>query len=124
MDKSVVIIVLVGQLKTDKILQEELDVPEITVLAGIWSGGIVGPQFFRDSITGESSLKMLEDVVLPKTKNHPCYDGVNVIWQQAGAPIPCGFIVRNFLETNFRLADAQLSIGHDARVILLRIFSM
>jgi hypothetical protein len=30
-----------------EVIQEELNVPGLTVLAGIWSGGIVGPYFLR-----------------------------------------------------------------------------
>jgi hypothetical protein len=29
-----------------EVIQEELNVPGLTVRAGIWSGGIVGPYFF------------------------------------------------------------------------------
>jgi hypothetical protein len=40
-------------------IHEELNVPGLTVWAGIWSDGIVDPYFFFDgTVTGESYLEM------------------------------------------------------------------
>jgi hypothetical protein len=46
-------------------IQEELNVPSLTVWVGIWSGGIVGPYFFDGTVTGESCREMLREIVLP-----------------------------------------------------------
>jgi hypothetical protein len=62
-------------------MQEELNVPSITVWAGIWSGGIVGPYFFDGTLTGESYLEMLCEVVLTELENSPLYDDNEIIWQ-------------------------------------------
>jgi hypothetical protein len=48
---------------------EELNVPGLTVWAGIWSGDIVGPYFFYGTVTGESYFEMLREVVLPELDN-------------------------------------------------------
>jgi hypothetical protein len=69
-----------------EIIQEELNVPGVTVWAGIWSQ-IVGPYFFFEgTITADAYLEMLRDVVLPELENSPQYEDVTLIWQQDGAP--------------------------------------
>jgi hypothetical protein len=61
-----------------EVIQEKLNVPGLTVWAGIWSGGIVGPYFFYDTVTGESYLEMLHEVVLPELENSPLYDNTEI----------------------------------------------
>jgi hypothetical protein len=43
-------------------MEEELNVPGLTD----WSGSFVGPYFFDGTVTGESYLEMLHEVVLPE----------------------------------------------------------
>lgn len=84
-----------------EVLQEELNVPGITVWAGIWSGGIVGPYFFNDTVRGDSYLEMLQDTVFPELQNNPLYENTNLIWQQDGAPPHYSLLVRECLNSNF-----------------------
>ena len=83
------------------ILEEELNVPGITVWVAIWSGGITGPCFFDETVNSENDLAMLTDTVLPELENNPIYDNVRFIWQQDGAPPHYGLDVRNFLDNTF-----------------------
>jgi hypothetical protein len=75
-----------GWINPHEVIQEELNVPGLTVWAGIWSGGIVGPYFFDSTVTRESYLEMLHEVVLPELENSPLYDNTEIIWQQDSAP--------------------------------------
>lgn len=38
------------------VITQEMDARGFTVWAGIWSGGIIGPSFFRGTVTSESYL--------------------------------------------------------------------
>jgi hypothetical protein len=42
--------------------------------------------FFSFSVTGESHLEMLCEVVLPELRKRLLYDKTEIIWQQEGAP--------------------------------------
>jgi hypothetical protein len=44
----------------------------------------VGPYFFDGTVTGESYLEMLREVVLPELENSPLYN-IEIIWQKDGA---------------------------------------
>jgi hypothetical protein len=50
------------------VISQEMNTPGVTVWAGIWSGGIIGPFFFRDTVTAESYLQKLEDEIVPAIK--------------------------------------------------------
>jgi hypothetical protein len=39
----------------------------------------VGPYLFDDTVTGESYLEMLPEVVLPELENSPFYDNTEVM---------------------------------------------
>jgi hypothetical protein len=84
-----------------EVIQEELNVPGLSVWASIWSGDIVGPYFFDGTVTGESYLEMLREVVLPKLENIPLYDNTEFIWQQDGAPPHYSLRIREFLNNSF-----------------------
>jgi hypothetical protein len=73
----------------------------VTVWAGIWSQGIVGPNFFEGTVTADAYLKMLRDVVFLELENSPQYEIVTLIWQQNGAPLHYGLNVRQFLDDKF-----------------------
>jgi hypothetical protein len=64
-----------------KLHEVELNVRGITVWAGIWSGGIVSPYFFYGTVTGESYLEMLREVVLLELENNLSYNSTEIIWQ-------------------------------------------
>jgi hypothetical protein len=49
-------------------------------------GGIMGPYFLYGTVTGESYLEMLREVVLPELENIPLYDNTEIIWQQDCVP--------------------------------------
>jgi hypothetical protein len=68
-----------------EVIQEEFNVSGLTVWAGIWSGGIMGPYFFYGTVTGESYLEMLHEV-LPELENSPLYDNTEINCQQDDAP--------------------------------------
>jgi hypothetical protein len=84
-----------------EVIQEELNVPGLTVWAGIWSGGIVGPYFFYGTVSGGSYPEMLHEVVLTELYNCPLYDNTEIIWQQDGAPPHYSLRVREFLNNSF-----------------------
>lgn len=41
---------------------------KVTVWAGAWAGGVIGPFFFSETINGEQYLQMLEEEVLPEQR--------------------------------------------------------
>jgi len=57
-----------------KIIEQEVNLPGITVWAGITSAGLVGPFFFRDTVTGHSYLNMLSDQLWPIISTRPDID--------------------------------------------------
>jgi hypothetical protein len=61
----------------------------------------VGAYFFYDTVTGESYLEMLREVVLHELENSPLYDNTEIIWQQDGAPPHYSLRVREFLNNSF-----------------------
>jgi hypothetical protein len=62
----------------------------------------VGPYFFDGTVTGESYLEMLREVVLPQLWNSPLYDNIKIIWQQdSAAPPHYSLRVREFLNNSF-----------------------
>jgi hypothetical protein len=84
-----------------EVILEELNVPSLTVWAGIWSGDIVGPYFFDGTVTGESYFEMLREVVLPELDNSSLYDNNEIIWQQDRAPPHYSLRFREFYKTRF-----------------------
>jgi hypothetical protein len=83
-------------------IQEELNVTGLTVWAGIWSGGIVGPYFFDGTVTGESCLEMLREVILPELEYSSLYDNTEIIWQQTALHRITVYEFENSLVTAFR----------------------
>jgi hypothetical protein len=61
----------------------------------------VCPYFFDGTVTGESYLEMLREVVLPELENSPLYDNTEIIWQQDGASPHYSLQVREFLNNCF-----------------------
>ena len=81
------------------IIEQELNVPRVTVWGGIWSNGVVGPFFFEGNVTAKSYLQMLENNIIPQLQEHPAFP--EMIWQQDGAPPHYGKIVRDYLDDSF-----------------------
>ncbi len=81
------------------IIEQELNVPRVTVWGGIWSNGVVGPYFFDNNVTSQSYLSMLKDVIVPQLQENRAYR--TMIWQQDGAPPHYGKVVRDFLDDTF-----------------------
>ena len=57
-------------------IMSKLNQPGITVWVGISSAGIVGPEFFKRTVTGDSYLNKLKTVIMP-------------------AVVPCVLVVKN-----------------------------
>ena len=74
---------------------------KVTVWAGIWSGGFIGPFFFSETVNGERYLQMLEEKVLPELKKIEAFDEGALFWQQDGAPPHWFRRARDFLDLHF-----------------------
>ena len=68
------------------ILTQPLHSPRVTVWAGVWAGGFLGPVFFDETVTGSRYLEMLNDVILPLLEQIVEFNESRLIWQQDGAP--------------------------------------
>ena len=77
------------------ILENEVNLPGLTVWCGIHSGGIVGPYFYEGTVTSESYLEMLRGWLWPQIQDR------NFILQQDGATPHYARIVRSFLDDHF-----------------------
>ena len=76
-------------------IMSELNQPGITVWAGISSAGIMSPEFFERTATGDSYLNKLKTVIVPALKQRPDFNNLN--FQQDGAPPYFATAVWNFL---------------------------
>jgi hypothetical protein len=57
------------------VIEEELNVPGVTVGAGICSKGVIGPYFFDQTVTAERYLGMLREVMI-ELDNMPVLEAV------------------------------------------------
>jgi len=80
-------------------ITSQLNQPGITVWAGISSDGIVGPQFFDGTVTGERYLDKLKNFIIPALRQRPDFN--NLYFQQDGAPPHYATVVRNLLDETF-----------------------
>ncbi len=81
-------------------MTSELNIPGVTVWAGMCVTGIVGPYFFDSSVTCEKYLELLQDLHAELT--HPShFEGKEMILQQDGALLHFALHARSFLDTNF-----------------------
>ncbi|CAF0839836.1 unnamed protein product [Rotaria sp. Silwood1] len=76
-----------------------MNAPGVTVWAGIWSGGIIGPFFFRDTVTAESYLEKLRDEIVPAIKSRMNLE--EIFYMHDGAPAHYAQSVRYFLHETF-----------------------
>ena len=71
----------------------------VTVWAGMWSGGIIGPYFFEGTVTAESYQAMLNDFLFPAMERLP---GATEVWfMQDGASPHYALTTRNTLDAHF-----------------------
>ena len=66
------------------IIETEVNIPGVTVWAGISSTGLVGPFFFEGTVNGERYLDMLKTKVFPIVNELPHLGDLH--FQQDGAP--------------------------------------
>ncbi|CAF4146178.1 unnamed protein product [Rotaria sp. Silwood2] len=66
------------------IITQEMNSPGITVWAGIWVGGIIGPFFFHGNVTADSYLEMLQKDIVPSISSQ--MDLEDVVYMHDGAP--------------------------------------
>lgn len=80
-------------------IQHDVNVPGLTVWAGVCSNGLIGPFFFEGSVTGHNYTQMLQNEYLPAMNN---LVDINETWlQQDGAPPHYSLEARNWLDMNF-----------------------
>jgi transposase len=80
-------------------IQQELNLPGITVWAGIHAGGLIGPYFFEGTVNAENYLELLIDLK-GELENNPELAGIRY-FQQDGAPPHYGLHVREYLNAEF-----------------------
>ena len=88
----------------------------LTVWAGIWSQGVIGPYLFNSTVTGQSYLEMLNDYFYPifcqlrgnesialnqQTAFRVLLDYESIFLMQDGAPAHYASDVRDWLDENF-----------------------
>jgi hypothetical protein len=76
-----------------------MNAPGVIVWAGIWSGGIIGPFFFHDTVTAESYLEKLNDKIVPAIENRMNLE--EIFDMHDGAPPHYAQSVRKFLHETF-----------------------
>lgn len=77
------------------VIEKEVNLPGLTVWCGMHSGGVFGPYFFDETVTGQTYLTMLNDWLWPQIRHE------NFIFQQDGAPPHYSTIVRSWLDDKF-----------------------
>ena len=81
------------------LMEQQHQAPGVCLWAGMWSGGIIGPYFFENTVTAAEYHEMLANFLLPQILSLP---RANEIWfMQDGASSHYANIVRNFLDTHF-----------------------
>jgi hypothetical protein len=81
------------------VIAQEMNVPGVIVWAGIWSGGIIGPFFFRDTVTAQSYLEKLNDEIVPTIESRMNLE--EIFYMHDGAPAHYAQSVRHFLHETF-----------------------
>ena len=80
-------------------MTHELNVPGITVWAGICSDGLIGPFFFDGTVKAQSYLEILQQQFLPAAENLVNLSEFH--FQQDGALPRYGLIVKQWLNNKF-----------------------
>ena len=82
------------------IITQELNSPGITVWAGVWVGGIIGPFFFHEgNVNASSYLEMLQKEVVPTIEEE--MDLEEIVYMHDGAPAHYARVVRHYLDETF-----------------------
>ncbi len=81
------------------VISQEMNASGVIVWAGIWSGGIIGPFFFHDTVTAESYLEKLNDEIVPTIENRMNLE--EIFYMHDGAPPHYAQSVRQFLHETF-----------------------
>ena len=76
-------------------IEQEVNLPGVTVWAAISSRGIIRPFFFDHAVNGSNYLDML------KEQFHPLVQDQQIHFQQDGAPAHYATRVREWLDNNF-----------------------
>ena len=82
-----------------EVLEKEVNSPGVMCWVGISSSGIVGPFFFRETVTGDSYLQLLQNEVWGEIADWPDIDAI--IFQQDGAPPHFARQVKDWLHETF-----------------------
>ena len=83
-----------------RVVTQEMNAPGVTVWTGIWSaGGIIGPFFFRETVTAHSYLEKLRREIVPSITRQ--MDSTEIFYMQDGAPPHDAQSVRQFLDETF-----------------------
>ncbi|RCN50166.1 transposase [Ancylostoma caninum] len=77
-----------------QVIERRPNSPGVTVWAGIWSGGVLGPFFFEGTVTSDSYLEMIKRKVISYVK------AKNLVFMHDGAPAHYSAPVRNYLNEN------------------------
>ena len=81
------------------VVTQEMHAPGVTVWTGIWSGGIIGPFFFPETVTAHSYLEKLRREIVPSITRK--MDSTEIFYMQDGAPPHYAQSVRQFLDEIF-----------------------
>ena len=82
-----------------EVMQREVNVPGVSVWAGISSRGLIGPLFFDGNVNGERYLQLLKTEVEPVIRR--LFPEEPVHFQQDGAPPHYALAVRHYLDATF-----------------------
>jgi hypothetical protein len=80
-------------------IEKQLNLPGVYVWTGIHTTGLVGQNFFNNTVTGQTYLDMLEDL-RGQMDEDPALASI-VHFMQDGAPPHYALIVRQFLGACF-----------------------
>ena len=85
----------------NEVLTAPLHSPRTTVWAAVWAGGVIGPFFHDETVTGVRYLQMLQEDVLPVLQQLDTFKEKRLFWQQDGAPPHFFRPAREWLDRHF-----------------------
>ncbi len=78
------------------IITQEMNIPGITVWAGIWVGGVIGPFFFHNNVNAGTYLEILQKDIVPSIASK--MDLEEIVYMHDGAPAHYAQAVRHYLD--------------------------
>lgn len=81
------------------VITEEMNALGVTVWEGIWSGVIIGPFFFRDTVTADSYLEKLNKEIVPAIDSQ--MNLTKIFYMHDGASAHYAKSARDFLDDKF-----------------------